>query len=193
MGTYKQIRELWKSPKKNLSELWKQRLIAWRKEPVTVRLERPTRLDRARSLGYRAKEGIFIVRQRVKRGGHTRDTTTRRGRRPKHYRQKMVLGKSYQTISEERAARKYVNCEVLNSYKVAEDGKHYWFEIIMVDIAHPAIKKDKKLNWLMANEHTRRVFRGLTGSSRRSRGLTKKGKGAEKIRPSQRARKRLAK
>jgi len=60
MGVYKHIRELWKQPKKNLGELWKQRLILWRRGEATVKIKHPTRLDRARSLGYKAKQGVFI-------------------------------------------------------------------------------------------------------------------------------------
>jgi large subunit ribosomal protein L15e len=186
MGIYKKIRELWKKPKQNLKELWKERLVEWRRQPSTLRIERPTRLDRARSLGYKAKKGIIVVRQRVLRGGHMRPNITS-GRRPRHNRQKMVLTKSYQVIAEERAARKFPNLEVLNSYYVAKDGKYYWYEIIMVDPAEPSIKADKDKNWIIANQHKRRVFRGLTSSGRKMRGLRNKGKGAEKVRPSSRA------
>ena len=57
MSFYKYIQELWKRPKDNLGELWRERLIQWRREPSIVRLERPTRIDRARALGYKAKQG----------------------------------------------------------------------------------------------------------------------------------------
>jgi large subunit ribosomal protein L15e len=70
MALYQHIREAWKKPKENLGDLWRSRLIQWRHEPVTVTLEHPTRLDRARSLGYKAKQVILVVRQRVNRGGH---------------------------------------------------------------------------------------------------------------------------
>lgn len=193
MGLYKHVRELWKNPKKNLGSLWKERLIKWRREASTVRIERPTRIDRARSLGYRAKEGIIVVRQRVIRGGRQR-AKIRKGRRPKHYRRRKIVGKSYQSIAEERSARKYPNCEVLNSYFVAEDGRYRWFEIILIDKNHPAILKDKKLKWITEFKHTGRVYRGLTAAGKRSRGiLTHKGKGAEKLRPSLRAKQRKGK
>ena len=99
----------------------------------------------------------------------------------------MVLGRSYQTIAEIRAAKKYPNCEVLNSYWVAQDGLYYWHEIILVDRAAPEILADKNISWIADKQHKGRVFRGLTSSSRKSRGLRHKGKGAEKIRPSLRA------
>src|SRR3990167_3868695 len=68
MGMYQYIREAWKKPKENLGSLWQERLIKWRQEPATIRIERPTRLDRARSFGYKAKQGYVMVRQRVNRG-----------------------------------------------------------------------------------------------------------------------------
>ncbi|KKT75754.1 MAG: 50S ribosomal protein L15e, partial [Candidatus Peregrinibacteria bacterium GW2011_GWA2_44_7] len=50
-----------------------------RKEPVTLVLEHPTRLDRARSLGYKAKQGCIVARQRVGRGGHTQSVAETTG------------------------------------------------------------------------------------------------------------------
>ena len=61
MGLYKYIKEIWKKPKKNMPDLWRERLIKWRREPVTVRIEKPTRLDKARSLGYKAIKGFVII------------------------------------------------------------------------------------------------------------------------------------
>jgi large subunit ribosomal protein L15e len=184
MGIYKYIREAWKRPKDTLKELNKERLISWRKEPSTIRIERPTRLDRARSLGYRAKPGIIVVRQRVISGGRQRETFTG-GRRSKHMRRKKIVAKNYQQVAEERANRKYLNCEVLNSYQVGGDGKHFWFEIILVDRDHPQILKDDQLGWVVFKKG--RAQRGLTSAGRKSRGLRNKGIGAEKIRPSLRA------
>ena len=145
MGFYQNIGELWKRPKESLGELWKQRLIAWRREGAVVRIERPTRLDRARSLGYRAKQGIIIVRVRVERGGRKRARPTKKGRRSKRQTTRKIVRKSYQWIAEERANKRYKNCEVLNSYYVGEDGIYKWFEVILIDRNHPQIKNDKGL------------------------------------------------
>jgi large subunit ribosomal protein L15e len=184
MGLYKQVRELWKKPKKNMPELWRERLIAWRKENSTVKIERPTRIDRARSLGYKAKQGYVIVRQRVSRGGHTRPQI-KGGRRPKRYGTRLSLRKNYQQICEERTQKKFKNLVVLNSYWVAEDGKHYWYEVILVDPDHPVIKSDPKINWI--GDSRGRVFHGKTSAGKKSRGMGGKGKGFEKARPSRRA------
>lgn len=184
---YKYIKESFRNPSK---ELTRERLIKWRRENSIVRLDKPTRLDRARSLGYRAKQGIIIVRSKVKRGGRKRELL-KAGRRSKTSRRMKIVSKNYQWIAEERAAKKYVNCEVLNSYYVLEDGQYYWFEVILVDRNSPVIKSDKELNWI-CNERGR-VFRGKTSAGKRSRGLYGKGKGFEKIRPSLRAHDRKSK
>jgi len=190
MGYLKYMREAWKKPKKANPDLWRDRLLQWRREPVTIRIERPTRLDRARSLGYKAKPGIIVVRQRVKRGGRMREQF-KSGRRPKARRQTKVVGINYRAVAEQRANKKFVNCEVMNSYWVAKDGIYSWYEVMLVDREHPQILADKELKFL--SKEKGRVFRGLTTAGKKSRGLFKKGKGAEKIRPSQRANKRRAK
>jgi large subunit ribosomal protein L15e len=186
MGMYKYVRQLWKKPKANMPELWRERLLKWRREQSTVRIKKPTRIDRARSLGYKAKQGFIIVRQRVIRGGRKRQYDTH-GRNPKKTRTRLVLDKNYKQVAEERANKKYPNCEVLNSYWVAQDGRHYWYEVILIDKANPSILKDKNINWITNNQHKGRVYRGLTSAARKSRGLRNKGKGAEKIRPSKKA------
>ena len=189
MGYLKYVRKLWQEQ----PELFHTRLIQWRKEPVTLRLERPTRIDRARSLGYKAKPGILVIRQRVNRGGRMRETI-RAGRKPKQSRRKSIIGMSYQWVAEMRTQKHYPNCEVLNSYFVGKDGTHYWYEVILLDKNHPQVMADPAYAWINRPEHKGRVFRGLTASGKRSRGLlTNKGKGAEKLRPSLRANKGLAK
>jgi large subunit ribosomal protein L15e len=144
-------------------------------------------LDRARDLGYRAKQGNVVVRARVRRGG-LRKPTIRGGRRAKRKGiSKITMAKSIQRIAEERTSRHYPNLEVLNSYWVGEDGKSKYYEVILVDPHHPVIKTDKKINWICEPQHRRRVQRGLTSAGQRGRAMHKKGKGVEKARPSRRA------
>jgi large subunit ribosomal protein L15e len=185
---YKYIAEAWAVPEKSfVDELMRQRLIEWRRQPAITRVEKPTRLDRARKLGYKAKQGFVVVRVRVRRGG-LRKQRPRAGRRPKRMGvKKFKPAKSLRLIAEERAARKFPNLEALNSYWVGEDGRSKWFEIIMVDPEHPAIKADKDINWICQKQHRGRVFRGLTSAGKKVRGLRRKGLGAEKFRPSKKA------
>ncbi|MCK4266262.1 MAG: 50S ribosomal protein L15e [Thermoplasmata archaeon] len=185
---YSHIKEAWKNPSNSyVKELQWHRMIEWRKEETFVRIEHPTRIDRARSLGYKAKQGYVVVRARVRRGG-LRKHTIRGGRRAKRKGiSKITMSKSIQRIAEERTSRHYPNLEVLNSYWVGEDGRHKYYEVIMVDPHHSVIKADPKINWICQPQHTRRVQRGLTSAGMRGRALHKKGKGVEKARPSRRA------
>ncbi|MBM4240811.1 MAG: 50S ribosomal protein L15e [Euryarchaeota archaeon] len=180
---YKYIREAWKNPDKSyIRELMWERAPEWRKESVILRIERPTRIDRARSLGYKAKKGYILVRTRIRRGGR-RKTRFKKGRRPKRMGVlKITPKKSLKRIAEERVARKYPNLEVLNSYWVWEDGKYKFYEVILVDPTQPSIKNDPKINWICEKQHRGRVFRGLTSEGKKGRGLLNKGKGAEKVR-----------
>jgi large subunit ribosomal protein L15e len=156
-----------------------------------IRVERPTDPKRARALGYRAKQGFVVVRVRVRKGGRRKERPSR-GRRPKRMGVlKIVPRKSLQLIAEERAARKFPNLEVLNSYHIGSDGRREYFEVIMVDPHHPVIKSDPRINWICNRSQRGRVYRGLTRAGKKMRGLLRKGKGAERIRPSVRARGRI--
>jgi large subunit ribosomal protein L15e len=172
------------------SERRHERLLTWRREQTVTRLERPTRLDRARAIGFRAKGGFVVVRVRVRRGGQ-RKRAIIAGRRPKHKGiNKMTLSKSLRWIAEERAQKHYPNLEVLNSYWVGEDGKQKFYEIVLVDPAHPEILADNKIAWIAAPNQKGRVYRGLTSAGKEGRGLRWKGKGAERFRPSYAANRR---
>jgi large subunit ribosomal protein L15e len=169
-GLYQHVRKLWKKPKKTMGDLTRERLIQWRKEERFVRIDKPTRIDRARSLGYKDKKGFVIVRARLLRGGRNRPKYLRKGRKPsKSGLKRFTTKQSLQAVVEQRVARKYTNLEVLNSYWVGEDGKYSWYEIILVDPNHPSIRKDPKLNWITEPQHRRRSFRGLTPAAKKSR------------------------
>ncbi|MDG6220576.1 MAG: 50S ribosomal protein L15e [Candidatus Thermoplasmatota archaeon] len=183
---YGYMRESWKQPKgtdekRNIQ--W-QRHVDYRHGNSFVRMEGPTRLDRARSLGYKAKQGYIIVRASV-RTGSFRKHKINKGRRAKRKGEKKItVAKNLKQIAEERTAKRYPNMEVLNSYWVGQDGQHKYYEVILVDPHHPVIKSDPKINWICEPQHQSRVTRGLTSAGKKSRGLRNKGKGAEKARGS---------
>lgn len=191
MGYLKFLNELWQKPKQNLGEIYRNRLIQYKKSNAIVRVDKPTRINRARSFGYKAKQGIVVVRVRLVRGGRKR-ALIKKGRRSKHRRRKKIVGKSYQLIAEERANRRFRNCEVLGSYLLAKDGRYAFYEVILADRNHPSIANDKDINWI--TKQRGKVFRGKTSAGRASRGLRRgKGKGREKIRPSLKAHQRRGK
>ena len=146
---YRHLQQAWKRPADSyVEELMRKRVIRWRRQPSIVRMDKPTRIDRARRLGYKAKKGFIIVRVRIRRGGR-RKPRPRMGRRQKRMGvSKFTPAKSIKLIAEERAGRKYPNLEVLNSYWVWEDGTSKWFEVIFVDPHHPSIKSDKTVGWI---------------------------------------------
>ena len=165
MGMYKYLRTSYRNISK---EDKKTRLYNWRRQSATVRIDNPTRLDRARALGYKAKQGYIMVRQRVVRGGHEREHY-RGGKRSKNMSARKNLSINYRRIAEMRAVEGYKNCEVLNSYYVIKDGKFYWYEVILIDRSHPGIVKDKRISWITKSKHKGRVFRGKTSAGRKSR------------------------
>lgn len=183
-----------KSKEFDFGALQHQRMIDYRKEPHSVvRLEKPTNPPKAHSLGYKAKKGFVVARVRVRKGHGTRHRPSK-GRRPKRMGQnKITRNISIRWIAEQRVAKKYPNCEVLNSYWVGEDGKNKYFEVILVDTSAPEILADKEIGWICEPQHRGRAERGLTSAAKKSRGLRGRGKGYEKTRPSLRAHNRTAK
>jgi len=181
-GLYHQLRQAWKRPDPiRLRELMTQ----WRSEPSVLKIEKPTRLDRARALGYKAKKGFVIARIRLPRGGRQRDRTNK-ARKPRKHTIRKTLKMNYQWIAEGRAAKFFPNLEVLNSYDLAKDGKYYFFEVILVDYSRPEIKNDRTMNWICNKTNQHRVDRGLTSAARKSRGLRNPQRNL-KVRPSLRA------
>jgi large subunit ribosomal protein L15e len=184
---YEYVGGQWKKPDTSYQSPIKNRIIQWRKEENFTRVDSPTRVDRARSLGYKSKQGYIVVRTRVRHGG-LRKHKIKGGRiASKRGISKITAAKSTKRIAEERTAKHYPNMEVLNSYWVGKDGRYHYFEVILVDPAHPAIVNDPKINWISAIPNKNRVLRGKTSAGQKGRGLHRKGKGAEKIRPSIRA------
>ncbi len=184
MNAYKYVSKFWKERKSEFKKLRISRLIDWRREPSIIRIENPTRIDRARALGYRRKKGFILARVRVPRGGR-RKPRPDRGRRSKRMGvNRITAKKSRQWIAEERCVRFFPNLEVLNSYPVLEDGLSRWFEVLLVDPFAPEIIADPKINWICNKTSRGRVFHGKTSAGLKSRGLRKRGKGTEHLRPS---------
>ncbi|MEW5302408.1 MAG: hypothetical protein WDW38_002439 [Sanguina aurantia] len=190
MGAYKYIEELWKKKQSDvLRFLLRVRCWEYRQLPGIMRLNRPSRPDKARRLGFKAKQGYVVYRVRVRRGGR---------KRPVH--KGIVYGKpssqgitqlkparNLRNVAEERVGRKCAGLRVLNSYWINQDSTYKYFEIIMVDPAHNAIRNDPRINWIANPVHKHRELRGLTAAGKSYRGMRAKGHAANKLRPSRRA------
>lgn len=181
-GLYHFLQEAWKKPD---SKVQRERMTEWRKSNVFTKVEKPLRIDRARSLGYKAKKGFVIIRIRINRGGHKR-ARPNKGRRSKRLHTRKNLSMSYKWIAEQRVSKKYVNLEVLNSYQIGKDGQHYFFEVICLDPQRPEIKTDKEVSFITKKTNQSRPERGITSAAKKSRGL-RTNSPTSKVRPSKRA------
>ena len=133
--------KLWKE---NAPEL-RDRVVSWRKQDAVTRIEKPSRILRARRLGYKAKQGIIVIRMRVGTGGMRKKRPTG-GRRPKHLGvTRIKAGVNMKQVAERRVLERYPNMTLLGSYFIYKDGMHYWYEVILADPSHPRIIKDKEL------------------------------------------------
>ena len=164
--------------------MYKERIARWRADPPTMRIEKPTNIARAHKVGYKAKTGVVLVRVRVA-GGKKKRAAHGGGRKPSKSGRFFSMSKSLQSIAEERAARRYPNCEVLNSYFVGSAGEEKFFEVILLDRAAPSILADPEYHQVVLQ--TNRAFRGLTHAGRKHRGIATKGYGTIKRRPSKRS------
>jgi large subunit ribosomal protein L15e len=152
---------IWKSTTQTI----KTKYGKWRRQAAVERIEQPTKFDRARSLGWKAKQGFVLARVRIRKGSRHRPKP-KKGRKPgKTGRLRYTTALSLRAIAEKRAAKKFPNLEVLNSYWVGEDGMYKYFEVILVDPHHPVIASDPKIAWICKQRG--RVDRGLTSASKK--------------------------
>eukprot|EP00405_Crypthecodinium_cohnii_P002524 CAMPEP_0194747970 /NCGR_PEP_ID=MMETSP0323_2-20130528/2179_1 /TAXON_ID=2866 ORGANISM="Crypthecodinium cohnii, Strain Seligo" /NCGR_SAMPLE_ID=MMETSP0323_2 /ASSEMBLY_ACC=CAM_ASM_000346 /LENGTH=237 /DNA_ID=CAMNT_0039661911 /DNA_START=113 /DNA_END=827 /DNA_ORIENTATION=+ len=190
MGAYKYLQEFWQKKQSDVFRfLARLRNWEYRQLPAVHRASRPTRQDKARRVGYKAKQGYCIYRVRVKRGD--RKTKVAKGivygKPTNHGVNKIKMARNLRSVAEERVGRKCSTLRVLNSYWVAQDAAHKWYEVVMVDPYHKVIRDDPRVNWICKPTMKHRELRGLTSAGRKGRGLFNKGTRATKLRPSVRA------
>ena len=190
MGAYKYLEEIWKKKQSDLMRfVLRMRTWEYRQLPAIHRCTRPSRPEKARKLGYKAKQGFVIYRIKIRRGGRKKPVA--KGiinGKPKTQGVVGVKGtKSLKVIAEQRVGKRIPSLRVLNSYWVGQDATYKFFEVILVDTAHKAIRRDPKINWICKPPHKRREQRGLTSAGKKNRGLRKNGVRDNKNRPSQRA------
>merc|ERR1719402_1730812 len=133
------------------------------------RCPRSTRPDRARRLGFKAKQGYVIYRISMRRGGRKRPVA-----KGCPYGKPKTSGavkqqkpeRNLQSIAEERVGRRLKGLRILNSYWVGQDSTYKYFEVIMVDVHHSAITRDPKINWMCNPVQKHRELRGLTAAGK---------------------------
>jgi len=153
------------------------RIRCWEYRQLNVihRANRPSRPDKARRLGYKTKQGFVIYRVRVRRGGRKRPV--KKGivyGKPTHQGvNKLKYKRSLKTTAEERVGRRCGNLRVLNSYWINEDNIYKYYEVILIDPSHKAIRRDPRVNWICAPVHKHREARALTSIGKKNRGIGK--------------------
>ena len=190
MGAYKYLEEIWKKKQSDLMRfVLRMRTWEYRQLPAIHRCSRPSRPEKARKMGYKAKQGFVVYRVRIRRGG--RKKPVRKGIINGKPKSQGVIGlkmkKSLRAVAEQRVGKKLGNLRVLNSYWVGQDSTFKFYEVILVDPSHKAIRRDPKINWIARPVMKRRDERGLTSAGKKFRGLRKKGVADNKNRPSKNA------
>lgn len=67
--------------------------------------------------------------------------------------------RALRATAEERVGRRCPNLRVLNSYWVNQDSTYKYFEVILVDPQHKAIRRDPRINWIVKPVHKVRECR----------------------------------
>ncbi|KAL8674710.1 MAG: hypothetical protein Q9168_000868 [Polycauliona sp. 1 TL-2023] len=176
MGALKYVEELQKKKQSDvLRFLLRVRCWELRQLNVIHRASRPSRPDKARRLGYKAKQGYVIYRVRVRRGGRKRPVPkgATYGKPTNQGVNQLKYQRSLKSTAEERVGRRCANLRVLNSYWINQDSTYKYFEVILVDPQHKAIRRDSRINWIVKPVHKHRESRGLTATGKKSRGLGK--------------------
>uniref|UniRef100_A0A7R9V3B2 Ribosomal protein L15 n=1 Tax=Chlamydomonas euryale TaxID=1486919 RepID=A0A7R9V3B2_9CHLO len=190
MGAYKYVEELWKKKQSDVMRfLLRVRCWEYRQMPGIIRLNRPSRPDKARRMGFKAKQGYVIYRVRVRRGGRKRPVSKGivYGKPVNQGVTQLKPTRNLRSVAEERVGRKIGGMRILNSYWVNEDSTYKYYEVVMIDPAHNAIRNDARINWICNPTHKHRELRGLTSAGKSYRGLRAKGHTANKARPSRRS------
>ena len=190
MGAYKYVEELWRKKQSDvLRFLLRVRCWEYRQLNAITRCSQPTRPDKARRMGYKAKQGYVIYRVRVRRGGRKKPVNKGivYGKPASQGITGLKAARNLRNVAEERVGRKCGGLRVLNSYWVNQDSTYKYFEVIMVDPMHKAIRNDPRINWIVNPVHKHRELRGLTSAGKAYRGLQGKGHTYHKNRGSRRA------
>ncbi|UNI20203.1 60S ribosomal protein L15 [Purpureocillium takamizusanense] len=176
MGALKYVEELQKKKQSDVMRfLLRVRCWEFRQLNVIHRASRPSRPDKARRLGYKAKQGYVVYRVRVRRGGRKRPVPkgATYGKPTNQGVNQLKYQRSLKSTAEERVGRRCANLRVLNSYWINQDSTYKYYEVILVDPQHKAIRIDPRINWIVNPVHKHRESRGLTATGKKSRGLNK--------------------
>ena len=135
--------------------------------PLTP-LPRP---DEARRLGFKAKQGYVIYRIRVRHGGYKRPVPKGAtfGKPVSHGVNQLQFARSLQSAAEERTGRHRGALRLLNPYWVGEESTYQFFEVILIDPFHTAIRRNPDPWWTTKPVHNHEEIRGWRLQAERAR------------------------
>jgi hypothetical protein len=70
--------------------------------------------------------------------------------------------RALKSTAEERVGRRAANLRVLNSYWINQDSTYKYYEVILVDPQHKAIRRDARINWICNSVHKVSLDRNST-------------------------------
>merc|ERR1711993_190738 len=152
MGAYKYMNEVWRK-KSSDTMRYLQRIRVWQYRNLNTihRASKPTRPEKARRLGYKATQGFVVYRIKIRRGGRKKPVPKGATMgKPVHQGVFMQFARRLQSVAEERVGRHCGGLRVLNSYWVGEDSTFKYFEVILMDPQHNAIRNNPKHQWITA-------------------------------------------
>merc|ERR1711996_152154 len=123
---------------------------------------------------YKYTQGFVVYRIKIRRGGRKKPVPKGATMgKPVHMGVFVQFARRLQSVAEERVGRHCGSLRVMNSYWVGEDSTYKYFEVILVDPNHNAIRNNPKLQWVTKGVQKHREMRGLTSAGKRSRGVGK--------------------
>lgn len=72
--------------------------------------------------------------------------------------------RALRATAEERVGRRCANLRVLNSYWINQDSTYKYYEVILVDPQHKAIRRDPRINWICNAVHKVRLQRSCNSA-----------------------------
>merc|ERR1711937_1002453 len=145
MGAYKYQQEMWRKKQSDVMRyILRIRTWQYRHQTAIERCQKPTRPEKARQLGYKAKQGYCVYRIRVRRGCRKRlaPKGATYGKPVNEGINQLKFQRRLQSVAEERAGKALGGLRVLNSYWVAQDSTYKYFEVIMLDPEHKVIRRN---------------------------------------------------
>uniref|UniRef100_M3Y4Z9 Ribosomal protein L15 n=1 Tax=Mustela putorius furo TaxID=9669 RepID=M3Y4Z9_MUSPF len=164
-GRLKYIQELWRKKQSGVMHFL-LRVHCWQypqlcRAPPHAANSPPKPADKAHGLGPKAKQGYVIYQIH-----HSGPKRLRPRASPSHHgANQLRFPRSLQWAAEEPTGCHCGSLRVLNSYWVGKDSRYKFFEVILIDPFHKAMRRNPDTK----SAHKHRMTQGLTSAGHQSR------------------------